>query len=80
MTMSRPNKPSAGGCMWVDQPSPSTIRETIIFHNSAGPLVKYRAGILYIEDLNPEIKTKWRMSRGEMLHFGFCCILSAWRG
>ena len=43
-------------------------------------MVKYETGLLYIEDLNPEIKTKWRMSRGEMLRFGWRCLVAAVRG
>jgi hypothetical protein len=34
-----------------------------IFLHPAGPLMKYEHGVLFIEDLNPEMKTKWRMSR-----------------
>jgi hypothetical protein len=37
-----------------------------IFWHPTGPLVKYKSGLLYIENLNPEMKTKWRMSRAEM--------------
>lgn len=48
-----------------------------LFMDFAGPLVKYQDGTLHIEDLNPEIKTKWRMSRLEMLTFGFRCISAA---
>ena len=48
-----------------------------IFWQPAGPLVMYKAGVLYIETLNPEMKTKWTMSRGEMFRFGWRCILAA---
>lgn len=48
-----------------------------IFWHPTGPLVKYEGGLLLIEDLNPEMKTKWRMSRGEMLRFGWRCLLAA---
>ena len=41
-----------------------------LFWNEAGPLLKYEKGILHIEDLNPELKTKWRMSRWEMIKVG----------
>jgi len=41
-----------------------------LFWKGEGPLLKYNQGILYIEDLNPELKTKWRMSRWEMIKVG----------
>jgi hypothetical protein len=51
-----------------------------IFWKAWGPLVRYRSGTLFIEDLNPEIKTKWTLSRGEMLRFGWRCMVAAVRG
>lgn len=48
-----------------------------IFWHPTGPLVKYADGLLHIEDLNPEVKTKWCMSRMEMLRFGWRCIRAA---
>lgn len=41
----------------------------LIFVHETGPLVEYdnQEEVLYIEDLNPQIKIKWRMSRGEIL-------------
>lgn len=54
-----------------------TVR-TIHFH-ATGPLIKYGDGILYVEDLNPEMKTKWRMSRMDMLRMAWCTLLAAVR-
>lgn len=51
-----------------------------LFWDATGPLLAYRAGVLRIEDLNPEISTRWRMSRWEMLRLGFRCIWAAVRG
>jgi hypothetical protein len=51
-----------------------------IFWHPAGPLVQYRDGLLHIEDLNPQIKTKWTMSRLEMLNFGLRCMVAAVTG
>jgi hypothetical protein len=51
-----------------------------IFWDPAGPLVKYDHGILAIEDLNPEAKLRWRMSRMEMLRLGWRCVIAAVRG
>lgn len=50
-----------------------------IFWHPTGPFVKYEDGFLHTEDLNPEVKTKWRMSRGEMLRFGWRCMVAALR-
>lgn len=50
-----------------------------LFISPEGPLIQYANGVLHINDLNPEVKTKWRMSRGEMIAFGFRCLLSALR-
>lgn len=50
-----------------------------IFWKEWGPLVRYRGGTLFIEDLNPQMKTQWQLSRGEMLRFGWRCILAGLR-
>ena len=50
-----------------------------LFWHRTGPLLKYEDGTLYVEDLNPEIKTRWLMSRAEMLGLGWRCILAAIR-
>lgn len=48
-----------------------------IFMDATGPLVQFDGEILSISDLNPEQHMRWRMSRVEMLRFGFKAILSA---
>ena len=48
-----------------------------LFWHPTGPLMKYADGVLYIEDLNPEMKTRWRMSRMEMFRLGWRCIVAA---
>lgn len=50
---------------------------TKIFSHSTGPLVRYEDGLLKIDDLNPEVKTKWRMSRWEMVKFAARSLWSA---
>jgi hypothetical protein len=50
-----------------------------LFWNAAGPLMRYANGFLVVEDLNPELKTNWRMSRGEMLRLGWRCIIAGLR-
>lgn len=51
-----------------------------IFWHPTGPLVKYENGVLFVEDLNPEVKTKWRMSKSEMLLCSWRFLLAAVRG
>lgn len=48
-----------------------------IFWANWGPLLRFENGALRIEDLNPEIKTKWRLTRLERLRIGVRFILSA---
>ena len=48
-----------------------------IFLDHAGPLLRYENGALRVEDLNPEIKTRWRLSRRERLLIGLKFIASA---
>lgn len=49
----------------------------ILYLHHTGPFVHYVDGMLYVEDLNPEVKTKWRMSRKELLLLGWRCIVAA---
>jgi hypothetical protein len=48
---------------------------TLFWHQS-GPLIRYNSGMLEVEDLNPEVRTKWTMSRMEMLRLGWRCIVA----
>lgn len=48
-----------------------------LFVHQTGPLVQFDGNFLCIEDLNPQVKTRWRMSRREMLAFGFKSIWAA---
>ncbi len=50
-----------------------------LFWHPTGPLMRYSGGMLHIEELNPESKTIWRMSRMEMLKLGWRCIIAAFR-
>jgi hypothetical protein len=45
-----------------------------LFRHPSGPLLKYADGVLSIEDLNPETKTRWRISRWEMFCLGWRCL------
>jgi len=51
-----------------------------LFWHETGPKIEYVNGALHIHDLNPEIRTKWRMSRSEMLRLGWQCMIAAWKG
>lgn len=48
-----------------------------LFWANWGPLMRYKSGFLDIEDLNPEIKTSWQMSRTELFKLGCRCILAS---
>ncbi len=50
-----------------------------IFADGTGPLLHYADGVLRVEDLNPEIRTRWVMSRMERFVTGLRFILSAIR-
>lgn len=61
------------------------LKTRTLFWHPTGPLLKYvrgkfDEGTLHVEDLNPQIATKWQMSRGEMLKLGARCIWAALRG
>lgn len=49
---------------------------TIYWHNT-GPLVRFENGLLTVENLNPQTKTRWRMSRIEMIRFGIKAVIAA---
>jgi hypothetical protein len=49
----------------------------IIFSHMAGPLVQWDGEFLHVEDLNPQIQTSWRMSRGELLGLGWKAMKAA---
>ena len=51
-----------------------------LFWDQTGPLIVYKGETLYVDDLNPEISTIFRMSRKEMLMFGLRCIAAALGG
>ena len=51
---------------------------TLFFHNS-GPLLRYKSGTLEISDLNPELHTRWAVSRWDMLRLGLRCIVASFR-
>ncbi len=48
----------------------------VLYWNECGPWVAYD-GMLHVQDLNPEVKTKWKMSRWDMIKLGFKCIRAA---
>lgn len=49
---------------------------TILF-TTWGPLVRYDGAILHVEDINPQIKTKWQLSRWEMFRLGARAIFAS---
>ncbi len=47
------------------------------FFDPCGPFLRYENGVLRVEDLNPEIKTRWRMTRRERFMTGLRFMISA---
>lgn len=52
---------------------------TNLFFKNAGPLMRYRGGVLTIDDLNPEGHMQWRLSRWELFTLGLKAMLAAVR-
>lgn len=50
-----------------------------LFWDQTGPKIAYQDGVIEIEDLNPQVSMRWRMSRLEMLRLGWRCILTVLR-
>lgn len=48
-----------------------------IFWHPTGPSMRYESEMLRVEDLNPEIKIRWRMTRRERLMAGLRFLASA---
>ena len=49
----------------------------VLFMDHSGPLLAYRHGFLDVQDLNPELETRWRMSRWEMFKLGWRCLIAS---
>jgi hypothetical protein len=49
----------------------------ILLWHKTGPLMQYREGMLVIEDLNPERKMTWAVTRFELLRLGLQCLRAA---
>jgi hypothetical protein len=60
-----------------DIPWPTEPRKSTLYFDQTGPMIRYDGDMLYVSDLNPELETKWRMSRGELLKFAARCIRAA---
>lgn len=52
---------------------------TTLFWDATGPLLRYGRGVLHVEDLNPEMRTHWAMTRWEIFRIGLRCIWAAIR-
>ncbi len=48
-----------------------------LFWHPTGPKLAYKDGVLHVSDLNPQVETRWRMSRLEMIRLGWACIRAA---
>lgn len=48
-----------------------------LYFDQTGPMLRYGNGLLHVADLNPEVETRWRMSRWEMFVCGLRFALAA---
>jgi len=48
-----------------------------LYWDHAGPLMAYGRGMLLVANLNPQVETKWRMSRWEMFRTGLRFLRAA---
>jgi hypothetical protein len=48
-----------------------------LFWRRTGPRMRYEAGMLHIQDLNPEARMQWRMSRWEIFMLGMRCLCAS---
>lgn len=53
-------------------------RTTVLFTNW-GPHVWHDGQLLHVEDINPPLETKWRLTRGEMLRMAWRLVVAAVR-
>jgi hypothetical protein len=55
------------------------IHGDTLYWKPEGPLLVYGDGFLQIEDLNPQLKTRWRMGRRELFWLGWRMVKAALR-
>ncbi len=48
-----------------------------LFWHPTGPLMHYNGARLLVSNLNPEVETRWTMTRWEMFKLGWRCIRAA---
>lgn len=48
----------------------------ILFRCPTGPRIRYANGVLIVDDLNPENRMAWNMSRWEMFKLGLSCVVA----
>jgi len=50
----------------------------LVYMHPTGPMLRVDHDFtLHVEDLNPEIKTRWRMSRWELFRLGWDLMMAA---
>jgi len=50
-----------------------------LYFDETGPVLQYHDGFLVVDDLNPQVQTRWRMKRIEMWWLGLRCMMAAMR-
>jgi hypothetical protein len=52
----------------------------MIYYHKTGPQIGYRDGVLFIDDLNPQMRFRWMIGRKEMLTIAWRCFVAAIKG
>lgn len=60
-----------------EPPSKKSLNSTTLFWHPTGPRLIYSGGMLHVSDLNPQVETRWRMSRIELVRLGLRCVRAA---
>lgn len=50
---------------------------TVLYWHPTGPHMEWTGGMLVTQDLNPEAKTSWTMTRGQMFVLGLRCLFAS---
>jgi len=73
----------AAGCMVGRKYADHSGRYSmILFSILNGPKMSYEPsnGMFFVENSNPEIKTQWHMTRGQLLKFSLTCFFASMPG
>lgn len=50
-----------------------------LYFNETGPVIQYDGTMLHVEDLNPHVQTRWKMSRWELFLLALASLRASLR-